>query len=155
MAKQGKPSTPPRWFVRSFWFGHRAMHRVTGGRLGLRSARPDRWGMMRLTTIGRRSGAERVAIVAYLEDGANAVTLATNGMVEALPAWWHNLQANPDAVVDLSGGRREVTAHEAGGEERERLWTMWLQVGDELAGDAAALSREIPVVVLEPRTPAA
>ena len=34
---------------------------------------------MRLRTVGRRSGLERVAIVAYFEDGPNLVTLAMNG----------------------------------------------------------------------------
>ena len=28
------PPLPPRWFIRVAWIGHRAMHRLTGGRRG-------------------------------------------------------------------------------------------------------------------------
>jgi hypothetical protein len=73
------PRLPPRWFIRLFWVMHRAVHSVTGGRFGLRTARADRWGMLRIRTVGRRTGEERTAILGYLEDGPNLVTLAMNG----------------------------------------------------------------------------
>ena len=38
--------------------------------------------MMRLTTVGRRSGQERKAILGYFEDGPNLVTMAMNGWGE-------------------------------------------------------------------------
>ena len=50
---------------------------------------------MRLHSVGRRSGAERVAILAYFEEGPNLVTLAMNGWGAPEPAWWLNLQAAP------------------------------------------------------------
>ena len=56
---------------------------------------------MRLTTVGRRSGRERVAILGHCEDGPNLVTMAMNGWAEPEPAWWLNLQARPDAIVEL------------------------------------------------------
>ena len=80
------PALRPRPFVRIAWVLHRALYRVTGGRIGL--ARPKaggRFGMMRLTTLGRRSGQPRVAIVGYYEDGENLVTLAMNGWADAEP----------------------------------------------------------------------
>ena len=62
----------------------------------------------------------------YYEDGPDLVTMAMNGWGPAEPAWWLNLQAHPDAVVDLAGGiRREVTGRAATGSERERLWQRW------------------------------
>jgi deazaflavin-dependent oxidoreductase (nitroreductase family) len=141
---------PPRWFIRAFWAGHRALVRVTGGRLGLQRPRPDRWGSLRLHTVGRRSGQERVAILAYMEDGSDLVLIAMNGWDPADPAWWLNLQAHPEASVDLPGGRREVVAREAQGEERARLWERWSAVGTDL--DRYARRRaSTPVVVLEPR----
>ena len=62
------------------------------------------WGMLRLTTVGRQTGKERVAIVGYIEDGPNLVMPAMNGWADPEPAWWLNLQANPEAVVELPGG---------------------------------------------------
>jgi len=70
---------PPRWFVRTAWVAHRALYRVTGGGFGLRRPTADQWGMMRLRTVGRRSGTERTAILGYFEDGPNLVTMAMNG----------------------------------------------------------------------------
>jgi hypothetical protein len=59
------PSVPPRWFVRTAWVVHRAMYRLTFGRIGLWPPKPNRWGTMRMTTVGRRSGREREAILGY------------------------------------------------------------------------------------------
>lgn len=112
---------PPRWFIRTAWAAHRAVYTVTGGRFGLRSATPDRFGTLRLKTIGRRTGEERRVIVGYLEDGPNLVLMAMNGWAEPAPAWWLNLQAHPDARVDVPEGSREVTARVANKDERARL----------------------------------
>ena len=147
-----RPWLPPRWFVRFFWAVHRRVFRVTGGRRGLWPARPGKWGAMRITTIGRRSGREHPVIVGYLEDGPNLVTMAMNGWGPAEPAWWLNLQAHPDVLVELKGeAPRPVTAHAATGEERDRLWQRWREVDRNLDAYAALRPRETAVVVLEPR----
>jgi deazaflavin-dependent oxidoreductase (nitroreductase family) len=146
------PRLPPRWFILLFCKLHRALFRVTGGRLGLWPARAQRWGAMQLTTIGRRSGQERSVILGYLEDGPNLVTLAMNGWGEGEPAWWLNLQAHPQVRVQLADGSRQVVAHAATGQERARLWDRWRSVDKNLDGEARRRSTETAVVVLEPRT---
>ena len=151
------PRTPPRPVVRTFWFLHRAMYRLTGGRFGL--SRPEtgaRFGMLRLTTIGRRSGQSRLAIIGYFEDGPNLVTLAMNGWGEKEPAWWLNLQDRPETTVELPRETRAVRARAATGEERDRLWATFRDYpgwGDDIDGLATRRSRRTAVVVLEPRTP--
>ena len=145
------PSLPPRWFIRTFWVAQRAVYSITGGRLGLRTATADRWGMMRLRTVGRRSGKERTAILGYFEDGPDLVTMAMNGWADPEPAWWLNLQAHPDAIVDLPGGSRAVRARAAGKDERPRLWAMQATYDKDLDGYAARRSRETAVVILSPR----
>ena len=112
-ARDRKPRLPPRWFVLLAWYTHRALYRVTGGRVGLWRPRSNRWGTLRLTTTGRRTNQERSVIIAYLEDGPNLVTMAMNGWAEPEPAWWLNLQAHPNADVVLPDGRRAVTARAA------------------------------------------
>jgi deazaflavin-dependent oxidoreductase (nitroreductase family) len=145
---------PPRVFVRTAWVLHRALLRISGGRIGLRP--PGKaFGMLRLQTIGRRSGQPRVAIVGYLEDGQNLVTLAMNGWAEAEPAWWLNLQAQPDTTVELNDGLRAVRGRAAEGEERDRLWARWGEFSPDYDAWAAMRSRQTAVVVLEPRTSAA
>ena len=158
-ARQQTPKLPPRLFVRIAWVGHRALYRFSGGRIGLsRPKAGGKFGMMRLQTIGRKSGQWRVAIIGYYEDGPNLVTLAMNGWSDTDPAWWLNLQAQPDTTVELADGSRAVRAHAAAGEERERLWARFGDYpgwGDDLEALAARRSTEPAVVVLEPRAAAA
>jgi len=107
---------------------------------------------MRLATVGRRTGRERSAILGYFEEGPNLVTLAMNGWADGEPAWWLNLQAHPDATVDLADGRRAVRARAAQGDERARLWARWREVGDDVEAYSTLRSSETAVVLLEPRT---
>jgi F420H(2)-dependent quinone reductase len=144
---------PPRWFIRAAWFVHRAMYSLSGGRFGLRPASEKTWGMMRLRTIGRRSGKARVAILGYYEDGPNLVTMAMNGWGEPEPAWWLNLQASPDTVAELPDGPRPVHGRAATPDERPRLWARWATYDgpDKLDSWASRRPRETAVVILEPR----
>lgn len=143
----------PRFLLRIFWALHRAIYRGTGGRIGL--SRPQagkRFGMLRLTTVGRKSGERRQAMVGYFPDGTNLVTLAMNGWGEAEPSWWLNLQARPEAKVETPHGRASVRAREAVGAERDRLWRGFSEYPGW--GDVNALTshraRPTAVVVLEP-----
>jgi len=108
---------------------------------------------MRLTTVGRHSGKERSVILGYYEDGSSLVTMAMNGWAEAEPAWWLNLQAHPDAKVDLPGpgGSRAIRGRAAQGAEHERLWARWREMGDDVDGYATRRPSGTAVVVLEPR----
>jgi F420H(2)-dependent quinone reductase len=143
---------PPRWFVVTAWHAHRWIVRASRGRRGLWRPRPGKWGALRLTTRGRRSGEPRSVIVGYLEDGPNLVSMAMNGWGAAEPAWWMNLRSHPEAIAELAGGiRREVTARAAAGEERERLWQRWRELDGNLDRYAARRPQETAVVVLEPR----
>lgn len=149
------PWLPPRWFIRLAWAAHRAIYRVTGGRRGLSYPTPGgAYGQLRIHTVGRKSGKERIAILGYYEDGPNLFTLAMNGWGDPEPAWWLNLLAHPDAMVDLKDGTRAVRGRAAEGEERARLWEMLRAaggVGSNVDAYSKRRSRETAVVVLEPR----
>jgi deazaflavin-dependent oxidoreductase (nitroreductase family) len=146
------PRLPPSWVIRVAWAGHRALHRLTGGRRGLWPPTATKWGTMQLTTVGRKTGKERNAILGYYEDGQNLVTMAMNGWMEPEPAWWLNLQAQPDVTVELKTGTRAVHGRAAEGEERDRLWARWKDFGDDVDGYATRRPSETAVVVLEPRS---
>ena len=150
--EQVRPVARP--VLRTFWMLHRAIYRLTGGRLGLQQPeRGAKFGMLRLHTTGRRSGHSRVAMVGYFEDGPNLVTLAMNGWGKTEPAWWLNLQANPAATVELADGSRKVRARAASGSERERLWATFDDYpgwGSNLGALAAHRPGETAIVVLEP-----
>jgi F420H(2)-dependent quinone reductase len=152
MESRRRAPLPPRWFVRAAWVVHRAIYSITGGRRGLWRPKTDKWGTMRLKTIGRRTGWERSAILGYYEDGPNLVTLAMNGWADGEPAWWLNLQAHPDASVDLVDGSRAVRGRAANEDERPRLWARWAGYDEKLDAHAALRSRQTQVVILEPRS---
>jgi deazaflavin-dependent oxidoreductase (nitroreductase family) len=105
---------------------------------------------MRLTTTGRRTGRHRSVILGYYEDGPNLVTMAMNGWADDEPMWWLNLQAHPQAFVDLADGGRAVRGRAAQGVERSRLWALWRDIEGGLDAYAALRSGETAVVVLEP-----
>ena len=157
-ASELKARPAPRVLIRIFWSAHRAVFRLTGGRFGVTSPQAGkRFGMLRLETVGRRTGKPRATMVGYYDDGPNLVTMAMNGWGQGEPAWWLNLQARPDATVTLPGGRRDVRARVATGAERDRLWAKFREYpgwGENLDGLAAVRGTETAVIVLEPRSAA-
>ena len=81
-----------------------------------------------------------------------------NGWADTEPAWWLNLQAQPDTTVELADGTRAVRARIAAGAERERLWARFRDYagwGGDLDALGGRRATERAVVVLEPRTTAA
>ncbi len=73
------PKLPPCWFVLTAWMTHRAIHRSTGGRVGL--AWPKAGDKLGVQAGKDRSQhrAEQAVILAYIEDGPKPLTLAMNG----------------------------------------------------------------------------
>jgi deazaflavin-dependent oxidoreductase (nitroreductase family) len=155
-AESGTPSAsapplPPTWFMHLFWRAHRWAYRLLGARVLWTPASKRGWGAMHVTTIGRRSGDRREVILGYIEDDSTPVVLAMNGWDEGLPAWWLNLEANPDARIQLKGQpERPVRARQVEGDERDRLWRRWAEIDEGLDAYAASRSAGTPVVAFEP-----
>ena len=109
--------------------------------------------LMLLTTVGARSGKERITPVMYHRDGERYVVIASKGGAPDHPAWYHNLTANPVATVEV-GARTgtetfEVKAHEADGEERDRLYAERVAIAPGFGEYQRNTSRKIPVMILE------
>lgn len=113
----------------------------------MRRPTSDDEGMLRLRTVGRRPGAEHFAILGYFEEGSDLATMAMNGLGEPEPAWWLNLQAKSDTMVDLVDGPRTVRARAAGGGERDRQWARWTNYNKNFDQYAALRSRDTAVVI--------
>jgi len=84
-------------------------------------------------------------------EDAYVVTAANLGS-ERDPAWLGNLTSDPQAEVVVDGRRRAVVARRATGEEAHRLWRLWIERLPAAETFRQIAGREIPVVVLEPRT---
>ena len=106
--------------------------------------------LLLLHHVGAKSGLERVNPLMYVAvDGGYAV-FASKGGSDANPGWYHNLQAEPAASIELGTETRSVRAREAEGDEYDRLWADGLKVMPMMAQLVAKSARPaLPIVVLE------
>ncbi|WP_147796689.1 nitroreductase family deazaflavin-dependent oxidoreductase [Cellulomonas sp. Y8] len=108
--------------------------------------------LLLLHTTGARSGQERVNPVIYRDLGEGRVAVfASYAGLDVNPAWFHNLVAEPRVSAEIGTGRREFVARVASGEERRAIWEQQKAAYPGFAGYEAKTTREIPVVVLDPR----
>ena len=127
---------------------HRLLYRASGGRIGGRL-----WDLpvVLLTTTGRQSGKQRTVPLCSLRDGDDVVVIASYGGLDRPPAWWLNLEANPQAELLSGRVRRAVTARNADPDERARLWAEVTTRAPGYLEYERRTTREIPVVILQPR----
>jgi F420H(2)-dependent quinone reductase len=124
------------------------LYRLSGGRL---MGKVNQAPVLLLTTTGRKSGQARIAPVVYLADGENVVVIGSNAGHNRAPAWSLNLQANPDAEVEVGRERRPVRARVAEGDERADLWRRHNEQYSGFDEYEARTDRDIALFVLEPR----
>ena len=103
-----------------------------------------------LHTTGRRSGKARETPLSYTKDGDTYVVIASDGGSPHDPDWYLNLQADPNAEVDVRGRRSRVHAETVVGDERDRLWRQAARSYAGYTGYQARAERQIPVVRLTP-----
>lgn len=128
---------------------HRTILTLSFGKLGWKAANMP---VLELTTTGRRSGQQRtVLLTSPLQLGDTLVVVASRGGDDQHPAWFVNLEANPDVQVALQGGaRRQMRARIATAEERAELWPKVTKEHANYAGYQRKTEREIPLVLLDP-----
>ena len=143
--------TPRRALLEIAWAVHRAIARMSGGRIGTIEAKPGRLGTLYLTTTGRTTGQTRRNGLYYLPEGDAYVVVASNAGAAMDPAWWRNLQAAPDAIVELGGRQYPVHARDTVGEERDRLYARFESASGQYRDYRETTDRTIPVIVLERR----
>ena len=135
---------------------HIWIYRRTGGRLGgmwrigagFRKPVPT----LLLEHRGRKSGTSFTTPLLYITDGADVVIVASQGGLAKHPQWYHNLRADPDTHVQIGPRRRPVRAEVADAQQRARLWPLLVEAYADFDTYQAWTDREIPVVVLHPRT---
>ena len=130
---------------------HIFLYRGSGGLIGNRMGGMP---ILLLTATGRRSGKRRTLPLGYLRDGPGYVLIGSYGGQDQHPAWVLNLRANPQATVQIGRARIPVVAGEADSERRSRLWAELVRQAPIYEGYRKRTARKIPVVILEPRTPA-
>ena len=102
-----------------------------------------------LTTSGHRSGEPRTAPLIYQQHGEAYAVVASNGGSDPPPAWYRNLEANPDVQVQVKGDKFDARARTATPDEKPELWAKMTSVWPDYDDYQRRTEREIPVVVLE------
>lgn len=133
----------------TFLTAHQWLYDRSGGRIGASLAgRP----MLLLRTVGARTGRARTAALLYVRDGDDYAVIASKGGDDRHPGWFHNLQADPDAEIQVGTETVPVRASVADGDRREQLWAMADEVNKgQYTVYQSRTDRTIPVVVLSPR----
>lgn len=107
-----------------------------------------------LTTIGRGSGELRSNALFFVRDGGDVIVVASSAGAAVHPSWFRNLEANPQAWVDVDRRHVPVRAEVLDDADRARVWpalvTMWPRYDDHVRH---AAPRVIPVVRLRPNAP--
>lgn len=145
-------------FSRAATLLHTQLIRRTGGRLGGRMFNAP---VMLLTTTGRRSGEPRVTPLLCIRDGdprgsggvprERFLAIGSNGGDDRTPQWVRNLQADPEASIEVEGETIPVLATIATPEEKKTLWPKAVAAYKGYANYQRRTSRDIPVVILTRR----
>ncbi len=126
---------------------HRLAYRLSGGRMG---GEVKGVPVLLLATEGRRSKKRRTVPLMYLPDGDRLLVVASNAAdPDRPPGWWFNLQANPEADVQVGASQHRVRASDLEAEEREVLWPRLAAHNPNWARFQGETSRRFPVVALQ------
>ncbi len=126
---------------------HVERYRATDGEEGYRWLRGTT--ILLLTTRGRRSGTERTTPLIFQPHGDDYLIVASKGGTDEAPAWYLNLQADPDVEVQVKGDVFRARARDATPEEQPELWRAMTAVWPDYDAYQQRTDRKIPVVVLE------
>lgn len=125
------------------------IYRISGGRVG------GRWmygaPILLLTTVGRKSGQRRTTPLLYLDDGDRVILVGSQGGMSKDPLWVKNIAANPDVEVEVGSVKRSMRARRGSVEEKAHYWPALCRMYPDYADYQARTTREIPVLILEPR----
>ena len=126
---------------------HDAVYRKTNGWIGHRTL----WiPSLLLHTVGAKTGKQRTTSLTYARDGDSYLVVASKGGAPMHPAWYLNLQANPEVRLQVKAEKFKARAHTADAAERARLWPMMVGIYGPYAKYQTLTDRQIPVVVLRP-----
>jgi deazaflavin-dependent oxidoreductase (nitroreductase family) len=123
-----------------------AEFRANEGVVGMLEGMP----VLLLHHTGAKSGTDRVNPLAYMQDGGRYVIFASKAGAPTNPDWYYNLKAHPDVKIEVGTDTIDVTASEATGEERERLFNTQAENMPQFAEYAQKTDRVIPVIILTP-----
>jgi deazaflavin-dependent oxidoreductase (nitroreductase family) len=107
--------------------------------------------LLLLHHTGAKSGKRRINPLVYHGEDRRYIIFASKGGAPTNPDWYHNLKAHPDVSIEVGTETLDVTAGEATGEERERIFRAQVERAPQFGEYAKNTSRTIPVIILTPK----
>jgi len=101
-------------------------------------------------TTGRRSGQEQIAPANFMQDGGDVIIVGSIAGLDRHPSWALNLDANPDAWIQVKADRWGVRAHRLLGDERAAMWPRLTEFFPLWGHFQKYCDREFMVFVLSP-----
>lgn len=122
--------------------------RRNGGKVG---GQFEGFPLLILTSIGAKSGEERVNLVGYFDIDDKIYVIGSAAGRPASPAWVFNLRARPEARVEIGADPpKAVIAKELPRAERDRIYGIVVQRAPGFAEYEKRTDRVIPVFELAP-----
>lgn len=128
-----------------FGKAHKMLYQLTGGRVGSRMGWID---VALVETIGRKSGQLRCVPIACYPYRNSIVISASNSGKESHPAWYLNMQSNPEVTVQMGRDHYQAVAEDVTEEEREALWEQIVELNKHQGEYLEKANRKIPLVWL-------
>jgi deazaflavin-dependent oxidoreductase (nitroreductase family) len=110
---------------------------------------PEGRHVLLLTTTGARSGRPYTTPMMWIEQDDRLLVVASNAGAPRHPDWYHNLVAQPEVTVEVTGDTYQATAVPLRGEERDTVFAWIADQYPFFADHQAKVARRIPVVALE------
>ncbi|HEV3295545.1 MAG TPA: nitroreductase/quinone reductase family protein [Streptosporangiaceae bacterium] len=132
----------------------RWVNKMAAGRLRRKGGKMMGLNALVLTTVGRKSGAERTNPVGWFPgpDGSWLIVASAAGATRN-PAWYYNIAAHPDQVqIELDGRTIPVTAEQLRGAVRDEAWQQIIAAAPRFAQYQGKTDRELPVIRLVSRS---
>lgn len=107
--------------------------------------------LLLLHHTGARSGKSRISPLVYHGEDGRYIIFASKGGAPTNPDWYYNLKADPNASIEVGTDTVDVTASEATGEERERIFRAQVERAPQFGEYAKNTERTIPVIILTPK----
>ena len=137
-------------FLRALNGAHKAVVRVTGGRIGWSVGTMP---VVELHTRGRVTGKRRsTMLTAPVHGDGRFVLVASRGGDDRDPDWYSNLVAHPEVEVTVRGRTVPMRARTATIAEKAELWPQIVTAYRGYEDYQRRTTRDIPVILCEPRS---
>ena len=134
-------------FIKWFTALNRLLIRISNGRIGSKLGSQT---ILLLHTLGRKSGKQYETPIAYFYHEGQYLIVASNWGKDKQADWFLNLKEKPRTTIEVRGKTIPVEAHEALGDEYDRLWKFATERHSPYLNYQSITARQIPIMVFLP-----